>query len=400
MIEMSPSAATGFAADPALPRRDVLLDDQVMAGHLGAALGANVLSCRRRRVKYRVGESLRVLYVLRTDRARRLVAVRAFSGGLPAAPDGVVVLPDMSALGWLFPDDRKLRNLEVFWHEEAARTDLLGCAVSSFGLAAYAPEKSATLRCGDRDAPIAYTKLYAGGADVAAVSKYAILSPRLAAAGIVAPSVMSASHRLGAVALRPLHGVQLALVTEENENWRLLGRALGALHQTEVPDSLEPFTRSSPAFLRRAANVVASVRPDVERRFVSLVHALLNEPAPVTTPVVLHGDVHPKNVLIDEGTPAFVDLDQACAGPAAADLGSVIAALRADGRDAGAELALLEGYVEVAALPTVPDLSWHIAAALVGERILRAVHRVRDDTLANMHVLLDAVEHALLEMRS
>ena len=63
-------------ADPAVPRRDALLRPATMAGVISQRLhgGVPVERCERTYVKYRVGDSLRVVY--RYGRRRRYVAAR------------------------------------------------------------------------------------------------------------------------------------------------------------------------------------------------------------------------------------------------------------------------------------------------------------------------------------
>ena len=98
-----------------------------------------------------------------------------------------------------------------------------------------------------------------------------------------------------------------------------------------------------------------------------------NEPS-----VCLHGDVHPKNGILLEKGIALIDLDQASVGPPAADLGSLLAALRYE-RHIGlltetAERTLadtfLTGYQQIGMLPDPESLRWHMAAALFAERCI------------------------------
>jgi Ser/Thr protein kinase RdoA (MazF antagonist) len=56
-------------------------------------------------------------------------------------------------------------------------------------------------------------------------------------------------------------------------------------------------------------------------------------------PVFLHGDVHPKNIFLNEESLFLLDLDQAATGPALADLGSVISGLYCDALHRHAHLA-------------------------------------------------------------
>jgi Ser/Thr protein kinase RdoA (MazF antagonist) len=99
----------------------------------------------------------------------------------------------------------------------------------------------------------------------------------------------------------------------------------------------------------------------------------------------------------------LIDLDQSGLGDAAADLGSLLARLRhgeAVGELTSGEAdamvdAALGGYAAVRPLPSAPSLRWHTAAAIVAERMMRAVNRVHLPALANLGALADAAEAAL-----
>ncbi len=96
----------------------------------------------------------------------------------------------------------------------------------------------------------------------------------------------------------------------------------------------------------------------------------------------------------------LIDLDQVCAGPAAADLGGLLAGLayarcvgelpEADERRLGE--AVVAGYADAGTPPTPASLRWHTAAALLAERGLRAVHRVRRRGLRRLDAILEAAE--------
>ena len=91
----------------------------------------------------------------------------------------------------------------------------------------------------------------------------------------------------------------------------------------------------------------------------------------------------------------LLDLDQCARGHPAADVGSLLAALR-HRRLVGAltpaqqdelESAFLAGYAEHAEVDPAA-LRWHTAAALLVERAERAVHRVLPTSLARLPALL------------
>ena len=83
--------ASGFAPDPALAARDALLDPGWAEPPWRTAWGRRPAGRLRRRCwsesKYRIGESLRVVYRLGCGRARMTVTARIFPGG-PARPRG------------------------------------------------------------------------------------------------------------------------------------------------------------------------------------------------------------------------------------------------------------------------------------------------------------------------
>ena len=129
---------------------------------------------------------------------------------------------------------------------------------------------------------------------------------------------------------------------------RFLGRmhAVGALrrfgHRPEL--SIQEFGEASVAFVVEHG----FVPPDLSVAYRTLtddllvaVHAAFARAGPYPA-IRLHGDCHPGNVLWTDDGPHFVDLDDACSGPAIQDLWML---LSGDRTDMTAQLgALLEGY--------------------------------------------------------
>jgi Ser/Thr protein kinase RdoA (MazF antagonist) len=100
---------------------------------------------------------------------------------------------------------------------------------------------------------------------------------------------------------------------------------------------------------------------------------------------------------------ALIDLDQVATGPAAAELGSVLASLRYAGVVGLLPAALvpalgdslLAGYREVRQAPAEEELRAHTAAAVLGERALRVVTRIRAEGLRRLPALLAAAREEL-----
>jgi Ser/Thr protein kinase RdoA (MazF antagonist) len=161
-----------------------------------------------------------------------------------------------------------------------------------------------------------------------------------------------------------------------------------------------PFTRLEPDRVADAGLLVATARPDLAALCGDLVQSLLGDPPPSQPPVLLHGDLHPKNVLVHEAGVSLVDLDQAGAGPAAAELGGTLARLwcprpgdAIDGDTAAAAgEALLTSYER---RPAHRELLWYAAAALLVERAVRAISRVDIAGIADLErVLVTALRWA------
>jgi aminoglycoside phosphotransferase (APT) family kinase protein len=397
----------GFAADPAMPGRDLLLDPDAAGDHLGRLLGRGLDRCELVRVKYRIGESLRVTY--RTGPAE-LWTVRAFRGGDSAAAarksPGAVHDPALDAVWWAFPADRRLRDLgEVL----RPAPDLAGLAPGwvASELVEYSPERAATFRALDATGrPVGYAKAYAPGTvDVAErAGRYERIAGVLAAGGIGAPLPLGTSAARTVLLMRAVPGVQWGELTGPAlvGAVRRLGVAIGTLHESgpELAAGLPRFGRLDPRRVVHSAHLVAVARPDVAGPALRLADRLADGPPPGGPVVALHGDCHPKNALADGATIALIDLDQAGSGPAAADIGSLLARLHQDpdaSTDPGTlRAAFLSGYRTVRALPAERSLRWHTAAALVAERAVRAVNRVHLPTLDRLPELLATADDVLL----
>ena len=396
-------AAVDLAPDPVLPRRDDLLDDRVVGVRLGALLdrawgGGTAGDCTRVRARYRLGESLRATYRVGPDGGHRLVSARMFPTsqgrhpvparsrrrgragrrravgavrrgaqhrllGLPAGPQARRSRPADR------PASRASRHLRSPWtHSE---------------LMAYTPEKAATVRCMDsRGATVGFAKLQ--GADDGPRS----VATLRAARGIPEHGILRLPDAVGYLpeqhlALfspapgRPLHQLDRSAVPEA---MTALGAALSVLH-AQPTDGFEPFTRLDPDQVAAAGHLVCAARPDLSPLAEALVGVLLlTAPAPGPG-VLLHGDLHPKNVLVHDSGVGLVDLDQAGVGPAGAELGGMLARLWCP----------RPGTRSTPTRPRPParpcsrrttvrrlsdDLLWYAATALLVERAARAIKRL------------------------
>jgi Ser/Thr protein kinase RdoA (MazF antagonist) len=421
------TVATTLAPDPALPARDVLLDDEEMAQRLADLMGtdgpADVERYGRGRVKYRVGESLRVVHELEIAGATWLVASRTFrdgrsqsvyeralDGARPAGPLRAVAHdPELETVFWTFPNDRKIATLPSLSPATDTISQLLGRPIARTVLAAYAPEKSATAACFDEPAgrPVAYAKVFADAGELAAShAAHTAVFDQLGTghSALRVPAVLASSEEDRLLVVEAIEGRRIDTLRgpEHLEAMRRFGAALATLHSLPAPAALRRFVRLDPAHQPPAAEVIGRARPDVAVAAAHLAGELAGAAPATGEHVCLHGDVHLKNGLLQGRRVALIDLDQAGRGPAAADLGSAMAGLRyhalvTDETARGERLqqALLDGYAVLRELPDPDTLRWHFAAALLSERALRAVNRIRPDGLAHLGAVLADARAAL-----
>jgi aminoglycoside phosphotransferase len=405
--------STLLANDPALPQRDVLVDETVMGEYLSHLLARygdfGINTCERLRTKYRVGASLRVLYEVRGSGHSYRIAARAFPRSHQVAsqfiPAQEIHAPELNTIFWIFPHDRKIKNLAVLNEIPAELREIAGRKWVASRIVGHVPEKSVTVQCLDADRSIlAYAKLYAGDEGRQVYDAYNELHAALKT-GVVQlriPRALSYSgeHRL--LLLEPAPGVSLAALRADDREdaYFRLGEALNKLHHLPPLSATPRSTRLTPDGLAQAAATIAQVRPEVAEQVRRLADTLIanHEKNSEAKPVLLHGDLHPKNVLVDDEHLCLLDLDQAATGAAALDLGSVIAGLYGEAcvglltrRElSSVSTAFLNGYGVAAA-----SLRWHIAAALLEERAFRAVTRIRFGGLQRLNEILTTAEAVL-----
>jgi aminoglycoside phosphotransferase len=400
----SPVRATvALASDPVLPRRDDLLDDEVVGALLDELLDrtrdSRTGDCTRLRAKYRMGQSLRATYRVGHGAGSRLVSARMFPAaraagqfllardaaiGQGADPRSVLFDEETSTVFWVFPQDRKLLGLGRLTSPPPELRGAFGAPWTQSELMAYTPEKAATVRCADAHGDaVGFAKVQCGEEGRRSVAVLRAARRGIAEhGGLWLPDAIGYLPEQHMALFSPAPGRPLNQLspTAVPEAMTKLGVALSVLH-AQPTDGFAPFARLDPDQVVAARHLVCAARPDLASLTDQLVGALLpTAPAPGPS-VLLHGDLHPKNVLVHDSGVSLVDLDQAGAGPAAAELGGALARLWCprpgdeidpDTADAAAE-ALLASYDRT---PSHNDLLWYAAAALLVERAVRAISRV------------------------
>jgi thiamine kinase-like enzyme len=361
-----------------------------MAEHLSRLVAPygepEIQHCERLRTKYRVGTSLRVLYEVRGSTKSYRIAARA---------------TESNTMFWVFPHDRKIKNLSVLEQIPHELHDIGGQHWTRSRIVGHAPEKSLTAQClSDNNKVLAYAKIYAGDEGQQVFNIYLDVAQALmqSAGDLQIPQALSYSDKHHLLLLESVPGISSA--TEVS--FFRLGKALKALHSIKTPSSLPHCARFTPEAFAQTAETLTQARPDVASQVQQLAGQLITsgEHSGTGEPVFLHGDVHPKNILLDGERLFLLDLDQAAAGVATVDLGSVIAGLYCNSctgsltwREAASlKRALLNGYGPITSSKA---LRRHVAAALFQERALRSVSRVRINSLRKLPEILSTAETVL-----
>lgn len=407
--------------DALLPERDWLLDDAATAELLGRTLGVagpvTFDRVERRRVKYRIGESLRSVHRVWSGDRSWLVSARMRAGGAaalyaeampharPCGPlHGVAYAAALHTVFWTFPNDRCLADASALHPGLPAIRDAYPGTPLVVDIVGYNPERAVIARLSDpAGTPRGYAKLFADDGHASARDILAGLQLAIARTGspLRVPSVRGEDAARGILVVDAVTGTHLEALPAHalDGAFSRLGTALGHLHSLPLPESglaLPRWTGFDDAALGRAADTIAWARPDLGEMAYDTAARLSRRRPAAGRAVGLHGDMNSRNWLITPHDVGLIDFDQAAAGPASGDLAGVLGWLRTRtltgawpaAREAELTNAFLDGYAAVRPLPDARDLAWHRAAALLVERALRAVTRVRPEMLRHLDALV------------
>ena len=446
--------STTLPHDPALPQLARALDGAAMAQVFGAALrGMQVESCAVDRVKYRPGRNCSVSYVLALRDERRgcdveqRVAARFCCGGdaarrhrkalglatlASAAGPALTHLPALDMLAHWWPNDAKL-DAPAWLHDDARlRHHGLDAVVAALtggcgrwvahrvSLVQYVPEARVCARVELHlrpapGAPVMTHTLYAkadtarNGAATQALLLALQNSPAQADGRLRTPQPVlwhaaTGLHWQLAVPGRALLDVDPRVGPATSAH---VGAQLAALHATKVPLARTMTITSWREAPRRVAELLGRVEPGLAPQLTRLVglleagargrmEALAREPA-----VTLHGDLHPRNIVLDGPALAFIDLDDACAGPAVIELGAwvgdalyrVLLAAESSSQAAPPWRAFIAAY-EHASGRAVDEslLAWSTAHHLLCQRAYRCVANLKPGRFEAVPQLLALAE--------
>ncbi|MEW6129111.1 MAG: phosphotransferase [Acidobacteriota bacterium] len=419
---MTNTAKAALIADPAFPHRDFLVCPEKLgkrfSSRFGNSTGVRLEQGECLRVKYRPGVSLRFLhqyqigertvYLVGRTYPQRLWKTAGQLSTIQSPSPSQFIDDELNTIFYSYPHDRKIANLDILESPPKTLAKQLDGRWCKSQIIAYAPEKCVTVQClNETDKAIAYAKLYAK-IEECPFAIFNLLTQKIKTSGspLRIPKVLDYSPLYQLIFLETVRGQRLADLTacEQLTGFALFGEAIARLHALPQPEGLRVFGRLSEKKINHTAHIISQVRPEVSEPVNRIARCLVKQSGKFKEMIsVLHGDVHPKNGLMDDGKLTLIDLDQVSLGDASNDIGSFLALLRyrkiigllSESQEKSLANAFVDGYQSVKKLPSHQALNWHTAAALFAERAQRAICRYRSEGLFHLEKILAETEAML-----
>ncbi|MBL8314264.1 MAG: phosphotransferase [Rubrivivax sp.] len=453
---MSRVEAARLPQDPTLPQLAQALDPGRMAEvFTGLLSGRDVQlrACRVDRVKYRAHRNLSVAYLLDLrdgqgtytqavaarfcaagDAARRHAQARARQ--LRATRPGPALSLDagLEMVAHWWPNDAKLAAAAVLadadvlqrrWLPEVARALGAGpCHGHRLEIAQCVPEHRVTARVhlhtsgegGRTDArPQTHTVYAKSDAETRGPVTQAVMHSLWCSAArldgrLSVPRALLWQAGSGLQWQVAVPGCALldAWPMPDDPRAAAVGRLLSALHQTPAPAAPMMTLTGLRQRLQETTQLLGAVQPAQQARLGRVAAMLATGLAHITSGVqkccILHGDLHPRNVLCDGERLSLIDLDSARRGPALLELGSWLAdALYRAQLDGHAHAAVeaagqafLRGYEQAGGQAFAPrPIAWATAWQLWCQRMWRCVVNLKPGRYALLPGLLTLTETLL-----
>ena len=443
--------------DRTLTQLATALDPQRMQSafqkHFDRTHTCRIAECRIERIKYKPGKNCHVCYrlLLRHGGAKeggstQLVSARFYepggsasrfrkaSGDRPGRDTGrdlVLHIPELDCIAWIFPSDRKLDNLDRITDSDfLAETVLPELFADHFGaswsivsvrseMIRYVPEHTCSVRADIemvhastevRRSIIAYGKTYYNeeGRRTDRIMRQLWCSPPRYRSKLNIPQPIGYQPRHRLFWQLEVPGVPLSQLCAEKtlflDGVAQAARQVALLHGIGLEHRRQPGQMGEEP-LRQLSKTIR-LFDGFESPFRAQVNALiarltaLMPAAPRDRLALLHGDLHLKNILSDGSRTYLIDLDNCAAGDPLQDVGSFIAAMLTFGVTGALPQPLVDETIRVFlknyGTPFAElRLRWHVAAALVGERVFRSVTRLKSGRLQRLGDLIDLASSIL-----
>lgn len=381
---------------------------------------------------------------------QQLLGIRIFPAGLsanrlekamadnptpsPLGP-GVLHLEEISAVAWLFPNDRKISGLNAIMHETAFEKQALPAlrkflpgapspSLWEIKVLRYVPEQSCTLKLAliyDENGVERRTHFIGKCAS----DKRGAIGFRAMARicendqqNPICPEAVHYDNALNLQWQRMVSGSPRpasAFLNLNNNEWTRVTKAIRRVHQTPADDFREVSIKRDIETLAARIDMLAELSPSLRQSAQSIAKCLTVSAADMGSgpSCLLHGDLHPGNFLFDGDHLRLIDFDCAYSGAAENDLGSFIAALIATAlRQDWPDQSIFNLHQMIASEYGAHSsegslnhrrLHWRIAFSLLTERVYRALTRMkpgRTDTIPRLLSWAERLSDADFDQRA
>lgn len=447
---MSQYQTSLIPVDSELPHLKTALNSEKMKAvfqhQLCADESEEIIACDIERIKYKPHKNCHISYRLRIKNKRLKNNIERLVGSRFYEPGGAVSrflketnkqtdrellfhIPELDCVTWVFPYDRKLTHLKQLADSDSVYqmvAPILMCnyvaphwSVQKFEaeVIRYVPEHTCTVRTrielvhidsDKRDDIVAYGKTYY---DHTGQQVYQIMlqlweseACREERLNIPEPIVYQPQYRM----LWQL-GVPGTMLSELRDKETLFlnsvanaAKQVAILHQIQLHDC--PMTDQEYLYqeLNKVEKLIDKFNVPCPEKIRRLISQLITSQSSAKSDqlATLHGDLHLKNILVDDDWVFLIDLDNISVGDPLQDIGSFTAAIINQGFIGALSRQLVEQTIFIflqTYFKSVPwtfeekNIRWHIAAALVTERIFRSFTRLK---AGRMEIVGDLVEQA------
>lgn len=439
--------------DPVIHHLPLALDSermtQMLQDKVFSALDILILRCEITRIKYQPGKNCLVCYCLQWQKnqagsaGKLWLSARFYESGgshsryAKAEQDQrpqtaitlpLIHLPELDCLIWVFPNDRKLASLALIQDHVALGREVLPHLVTTYWgqhwrfsqahseRVHYLPEHTCCVRTrftlthtvtGEVRHPVLYGKTYYNdqGRNTMAAMVQLWRSPARQQGRLAIPQPIAYLAPWKMLWQSEVAGIPALDGLRNQPDFQLrmsdIADSVAALHQTLLEHLQTACANEQPlAQLQRVLYLVLRVKPEYARPMEVIIgHLCRTLPDSRTRPVAtLHGDLHLKNVLINERQAFLIDLDNLYLGDPLRDIGSLIASLlylpllgQLEKHQTHRLIALFLHYYQRHIHWRIPtnDLCWYVAAALLTERLTRSITRLKEGRLDKVPALLE-----------
>lgn len=356
----------------------------------------------------------------------RFTKAKDLALAIPKFGKPIIHVPTLEMVAWAFPNDRKIRFLPDLVNDHFLKENVVPRLVSehcgsgwnmrdlNHQIVHYVAEHTCTTKVDveltnektrETKSMTVYGKTYYNEEGVAACQHMSQLwncpARQCGQFEMAKPLWYDEAHRtLWQLGLAGQTVNQYSFKSSELQHlMKQVAESVAALHKTALPCARKLGLEDLLSVINNTQEVLKGIEPESQELLANIVTRLKAESPNLDTKTTatLHGDLHLKNCFFTSGSVALIDLDNLCAGYPLQDIGSFLASLYNRGmlEDIPCHVMepIVDSFVETYA-QRVPwavlesDLAWFTAAALLTERAVRSITRLKEGKLDRIQDVL------------